>query len=319
MSGPLPLVIFVIGPTACGKSDLAVEACEELTKAQSEPAEIINCDSVQFFADLEIGAAKPTASQMARAVHHLVSHRPVGSEYTAGEFRRDALSVIESRHRAGVKIFFAVGGSGFYVQALEKGMYEVPSVSPEVRAQLELEFANLASPPHLYDELKTRDPEACARIHPSDRYRIFRALEILRSSPERQTLGQIRQKFEGERKPAPFRVQKIGLSRPREVLREKIAFRTRAMLDHGLIEEVVKLRGRGYAEWSPLKSVGYREVGELLDGKLKDAELESAIVTSTMQLAKRQMTWFKRDSEIRWFDPDTDWLAARNAAVTSSS
>jgi tRNA dimethylallyltransferase len=299
----VPELLFIVGPTAGGKSDFAVELCEsESTKTKSE---ILNCDSVQFFAGVEIGAAKPSADLLARVPHHLIGHLPLGATYTAGEFRRDALQVIEQRAREGVERLVAVGGSGFYVQALEKGMYDVPKIPDEIRIGVErdLEEKGLAA---LHLELKGRDPEAAVKINPADQYRIGRALEVLRADVGRRTLTQIREQFATEAarnlesSPTLFRVRKIGLFVPRDVLRDRVVARTRKMLENGLVEEVRGLRAQGLHSWSPLQSVGYKEVGAYLDGTLSQADLEPAIVTSTMQLAKRQMTWFKRDVSIEW-------------------
>lgn len=302
-----PHVLFIVGPTACGKTDFAVEAAERVRAATGERLpEIINGDSVQFFDGVEIGAAKPGPDLMARVPHHLVGHVPLGGTYTAADFRREALETIDRRSRSGVRRFFVAGGSGFYVRALDKGMYEVPeipeSVKEGVRADLEALGAHA-----LHEELRRRDPEAAARIQPQDRYRIARALEILRASPEGQTLGRIRADFEEKQNlfinsSSPFHSSKIGLFRPRDVLRRRVEERTRRMMDGGLLDEVLRLRALGLASWAPLRSVGYREVQELVEGRLQRKDLEASIVTSTMQLAKRQMTWFKRDPDIRWFN-----------------
>ncbi len=290
-----PLLLFVLGPTASGKSDLAVEI------AVRSRSEIINCDSVQFFDGVDIGAAKPSHEQLTKVPHHLVGHVALGGEYTAGDFRRDAIKVIEP----GAKNFLAVGGSGFYVQALEKGMYEVPKVPEVVRTKLEEEM-EATGPAPLHAELTERDPEAAARIQVNDRYRVLRALEILRASNDGRTLSQMRAEFEAAREPAPFRVAKMGLSVSRERLRERVTIRTQKMLSLGLIEEVKALRERGFGNWGPLYSVGYKETQAYLEGSLSREELEPAIITATMQLAKRQMTWFKRDASIRWFDAEAE-------------
>ncbi len=303
-----PHLLFVVGPTASGKSDVAVEIAEACGKEQPRAPELINCDSVQFFAGVDIGAAKPEPELLARAKHHLIGHVPLGGAYTAGDFRRDALKIIEERSQI-VSSFVGVGGSGFYVQALEKGMYEVPELSEDIRKQLDRD-AEEKGYGVLYEELRTRDAEAAAKIQPQDRYRIWRALEILRSHPDGGTLSQIRAQFEKQKPDAPFTVSKIGIFRSREELRRRITSRTQRMLREGLIEEVEGLRAKGLNDWAPLKSVGYKEVQEFLDGRLTREELEPLIITSTMQLAKRQMTWFKRDASIQWFESKDGQLGA---------
>lgn len=296
-----PMVLFIVGPTATGKSDLAVDIAEGCA-AESPAPEIINCDSVQFFEGVDIGAAKPDKVLLERAQHHLVGHVPLGGSYTAGDFRRDALKVIFEGGQRGVNRFLAVGGSGFYVQALEKGMFEVPDVPEEVRARLDAEADAPGGLEALYAELKQKDPEAAARISPRDRYRIVRALEIIRSGPLGATLSEIKKRFAASAPEASFFSYKIGLSLDRDVLRKRVRERAARMLKAGLVEEVEGLRAKGLKDWAPLKSVGYREVQAMLDGRLAPKDLEDAIVTSTMQLAKKQMTWFKRDQSIQWFD-----------------
>lgn len=313
-------LVFVVGPTACGKTNVAIDACE---RSAARTVEIINCDSVQFFAGVEIGAAKPTAAQKARACHHLLGHVPVGGEYTAGAFRRDALDVVEQGASRGVRRFFVVGGSGFYVQALEKGMFDVPEVPHVVREQLEAESVRPGAWQSLYTELSARDPETARKIDRNDRYRILRALEILRAHSG--TLTEIRDSFRSKSATElpPFKIAKVGLFRPREELRSRVVERTRRMLADGLIEETTELRrrlrelapGGALDAWAPLRSVGYKEVQDYLDQRLAKNDLENAIVTSTMQLAKRQMTWFKRDPQIRWFNAETEGDAAREYAA----
>lgn len=305
-----PIVLFIVGPTATGKSDLAVDIVEACAPLAPLP-EIINCDSVQFFTGVDIGAAKPDESLLKRAKHHLVGHVPLGGSYTAGDFRRDALQVIKESSTRSVDRFLAVGGSGFYVQALEKGMFEVPEVPEEVRDRLEAEADVPGGLEVLYSELTQKDPEAAARISPRDRYRIIRALEIIRSDPSGSTLSDIKRRFALSAPEVPFTAYKIGLSLDREILRKRVRERTSKMLKAGLIEEVKGLREKGLRDWSPLKSVGYREVQAMLDGHIELKDLEDAIVTSTMQLAKKQMTWFKRDPSIQWFDA----VAERTRAI----
>lgn len=297
----LPHLLFVVGPTACGKSDFAVLASEQNHVSGQLQPELINCDSVQFYEGIDIGAAKPSLELLGRATHHLISHVSKGDAYNAGDFRRHALTVIHERTLSGVRRFIPVGGSGFYIQALEKGMFDVPDVPDEIKTALEKEHAAGGLEP-LHRELKKRDPASGERIKPGDTYRILRSLEILRADPEGRTLSEIKEHFDRNREAPPFRVSKIGLFRERDVLRVRVIERTQKMLKAGLIDEVKALRAEGLKAWSPMQSVGYAEVQAMLDGTLPEAELLNAIVTSTMQLAKRQMTWFRKDTSIQWFD-----------------
>ncbi len=303
-----PLVVFVVGPTATGKSDFAIEA------ALRFGGEIINIDSVQIYSGVEIGAAKPTLEERRGVAHHLLGEIPEGGTCTAGDFRRRALDVIA---RGGGGLFFAVGGSGFYAQALEKGMYPVPEVPAAVRASVQADF-DAVGREALHAELRERDPGSAAEISPNDTYRLFRALEVVRSlqgaelpqgrPEEALTWSGLRRRFEGEAARArPFRVLKIGLYRDRQVLRAAVARRARRMLERGLVEEVSALRAKGLGGWAPLLSVGYKETQDVLDGRLAGDRLAEEIATHTMQLAKRQMTWFRRDPGIQWFDADRGW------------
>jgi tRNA dimethylallyltransferase len=188
-------LVFVVGPTACGKSDFAVEASEARARNGQRQPELINCDSVQFYDGLDIGAAKPGAELLRRAKHHLIGHIEKGQVHSAGDFRRAALAVLES---SSCDEFIPIGGSGFYVQALEKGMYDVPEIPEAIKSELqkELEERGLA---FLHDELKKRDPETAAKIQPADRYRTLRSLEILRFDTRGETLSEIRARFESAR------------------------------------------------------------------------------------------------------------------------
>ena len=310
-----PHLLFVLGPTASGKSDLAIDIARDFNAKQKQfnAIEILNCDSVAFFDGVEIGAAKPSFEQRNIIPHHLVGHVTKGAEYTAGAFRRDAVEVIEAGAKRNVQHFVAVGGSGFYVQALEKGMYETPPVDPSIRIGVEADMAKLGSA-LVHEELTRRDPEAAARINANDRYRVARAVEILRANADGKTLSELRAEFEALRTPPPFIVNKIGLLVSRDRLRERITLRTRRMLENGLIEETEQLRTEGLRDWPTLKSVGYKETQMFLDGELPRENLEASIITSTMQLAKRQMTWFKRDTSIKWFDLERERSLSREFA-----
>ncbi|HEX4924527.1 MAG TPA: tRNA (adenosine(37)-N6)-dimethylallyltransferase MiaA [Bdellovibrionales bacterium] len=295
----IPFVVFIHGPTATGKTELAVRAAE-LFKG-----EIINCDSVQVYGSLDVGAAKPSREQLDRATHHLIGHVADGHTYTAGEYRRDALEVIASRFKEGVDLFFVVGGSGFYSQALVKGLYPVPPSDPAVRADLQerLTRDGLGA---LFAELEGRDPGYARKIGPNDRYRIVRALEVLATSGF-STMKDVLVAFESQR--PPFRYVQVGLNHLRSRLRERVEFRTRAMLRAGLADETRALLARGLGPWPALRSVGYKECVDALEGRLPFEELETMIAQSTMQLAKRQMTWFRRDRRIVWFDTQFDAAA----------
>ena len=290
-----PRVVVIAGPTGTGKTQLALKAVREFG------GEIINADSVQVFRGLDIGAAKPSASEMRQCPHHLYSHRPEGSSYTAGDYRRDALQVLEERRRAGTQNFFVVGGSGFYIQALLKGMYPVPPSNPEVKAKIRKNIEQYGLS-WAFQELKDRDPLSAQRIGPNDEYRLVRALDVLLSGSHK-TLEEVRQSFQVE--VPPFLYTVIGLQRRRGRLRDILNTRAAQMISIGLLEEVQALLHRGFRDWPPLSSVGYREALSFLDGQIASrGDLQEAIVQSSMKLAKKQTTWFRRDESVCWFDPD---------------
>ena len=285
---------FIVGPTAVGKSEFALQAAQKFSGA------IVNFDSLQFFTDLNIGTAKPSKEERQLYPHFLFDICNKGESFTAGEFRREALKVIAENEK-NFPLFF-VGGSGFYLQALEKGMYEVEDVPADIaeQTQKELEEHGLS---FLYQELKCKDPEYSVKIAANDTYRIIRAINLMRTlnKPMTQIMNEFRQ--QQEEKKLDKVIVKIGLTMERAELRKRIEIRTDKMLQMGLIEEVQGLLSSIATDWSPLSCVGYKEVIAHLKGEGSIEEMREKIITHTMQLAKRQMTWFKRDPEIQWFDP----------------
>jgi tRNA dimethylallyltransferase len=309
--GDLYPLLFIVGPTACGKTELAAQAAEAARARGWAELPILNCDSVQVYASVEVGAAKPSLDQLARAPHRLLGHVAEGAAYAVGDYLRDAAREIEGAQRRGIPGACAVGGSGFYAQALEFGMTPAPPSDPGLRARLRerQEREGLAA---LHAELAARDPGRAARVAPTDSYRILRGLEVLELQP--LTLTELDRAFAARRAPQ-FRARKIGLFRARERLRQAVEERVDAMLAAGLLAETEALRARGLSSWAPLRAVGYKEAQAALDGDLPLARLREAIVTSTMQLAKRQLTWFRRDSSIAWRDADEAFAQARSDAI----
>jgi tRNA dimethylallyltransferase len=197
-------------------------------------------------------------------------------------------------------VAFVVGGTGFYFQAIEKGLYPVGAADPQMLAQVEKELES--DPERLYAELVARDPEAAQKISPNDHYRLARAIELMRSHG--RTVTEIRREFESQEKEFPFALMKIGLKASRAELLPVVEKRTADMLARGWIAEVEGLLLRGLREWAPLSSVGYKEIADYLTGRSEaqnSSELEAMIVQSTLQLAKKQRTWFQRDTDIHWF------------------
>lgn len=303
MSNP---ILFVVGPTGSGKSRLALELAKELQLP------IVNCDSVQVYQRVNIGTAKPSVEEMNSVPHHLFDMISPPFEFTAGEFRREALSVLKNLVFSTPVIM--VGGSGFYIQALQKGMYEVSQVSESVRLSLEQELAQKGLGP-LFEELLARDPQLALKVGSSDTYRILRGLGLLRAHGK--TLTEIQMEFQKNSDIAfPYRFATLGLRIDRSQLRERLQKRARQMVESGLIEEVESLLADRLSDWAPMRSVGYKETLSYLRGELGDRDqLIAAITANSMRLAKRQRTWFRRDKDIRWFDIETEWLKARSFGV----
>lgn len=294
--------IAIVGPTASGKSALGLELAEQMG------GEIFSCDSIQVYQGLEVGSAKPSAVERARVRHHLIDVAPVGGRVSAGDFRRllkQALGLEDLRAP-----FWFVGGSGFYFSAIERGMYPLLPPTPSVRAQVQAEI-NIHGLEVMYARLAKIDPEYARQISAQDSYRIARGLEVVMA--QKKTMSQIRQEFEAQKQahapeiddpyqPLVVMTRKFGLQLERETLALRIRDRTQAMLRQGLVEETRALIAQGWAEWPPLASVGYKQVKAMLAGLIAPQDLENAILTATMQLAKKQMTWFRRDREVVWLD-----------------
>ncbi len=288
-------IIFVVGPTATGKSDLSILLAEHFK------AEIINADSIQFYNQIEIGTAKPSKDMLERVPHHLISFVEPPHTLSAGDFSRAAEKLITERRASGVNKFVLVGGSGFYIQALEKGMVPAPQIDDATRAQVQQQFESQGSV-KLWKEIEKFDPEYAQKISPNDSYRVQRALEILLSSPKTISAAQHEFESQGSSFKKNFHIHKLALDIDRDELRLRVGLRTEQMLRANWIEEVQELRALGFSGWAPLSSVGYFEIGEFLDAKISKADLKGRIMTSTMQLAKKQRTWFRRDQEIHWLN-----------------
>ncbi len=296
-------VVFVQGPTATGKSGLALELAQRVGGA------IVNCDSIQIYQGLVIGSAFPSESDFKLVPHLLYGVIPVGETITTGQYRRlffKILKEIESQY----EYVFVVGGSGFWFQALEKGMYEVPELSESQKQEI---VAGLKAPDganKFYDEILKKDPST--NIKPNDLYRIGRAMEIMRATGK--TPSEHRACFQEQ--PFPWPLLKLGLTAEKEVLLPRVQLRTRDMLHSGLLTEVRGLLVQGLVNWAPLNSVGYKQAKEFLltNQGMEDLRsqevfesleaLETKIVQSTMQLIKKQKTWFKRDKQISWVQGD---------------
>ena len=294
--GPIELLV-IVGPTAAGKSRLALAAALELD------AEIVSADSVQVYRHMDVGSAKPSAADLDRVNHWCIDLVEPTASFDAASWVDHASEAIRTIAGKG-KLPIVVGGTGFYIRALLSGLHEVASIKPEIREAVRNELENYGSAA-MHDQLARVDPEAAARILPTDPQRIGRALEVYRS-----TGRPLSEHFREERSHSPYRAITIGLWPPRAILYEAINRRARAMLREGLVEEVRHLLALGVKEQSgPLASLGYRQVCQHLRGEITREELAEAIATGHRKYARRQMTWFRgittRENQLIHIDPSS--------------
>ncbi len=289
----LPLCISLMGPTASGKTDLAVALAERY------PLEIISVDSALVYKGMDIGTAKPDAATLARAPHHLIDVVEPTEGYSAGRFRTEALALIEAIQRRG-RIPFLVGGTMLYFRALKHGLDELPGADPALRAEIDA-LAARDGWPALHQELARLDPVSAARIQPNDAQRIQRALEVClatgRSLSEWQT---------GRTRTLPFELVEFALiPSDRAWLHERIQRRFRQMLAQGFLDEVRRLRQQYALEpgMPAMRCVGYRQAWECLEGRLGLDEFQEKGIAATRQLAKRQLTWLRGWSGATVLDP----------------
>jgi tRNA dimethylallyltransferase len=285
----LPPAIFLMGPTASGKTGVAVELVQRL------PVELISVDSALVFRDMDIGTAKPDAATLARAPHHLIDIISPTEAYSAAAFRHDALRLMADITARG-KIPVLVGGTMLYFKALREGLSPLPQADAALRAELDAEIARHGIE-HLHRKLAEVDAETAARLHATDTQRIQRALEIYQLSGQPMSLL-IKQQ---EQNPLPYRILPIALTpSDRAVLHQRIATRFVDMLQQGLLDELRGLRQK-YAlqrEMTSMRCVGYRQAWEYLESEITEAELQEKGIAATRQLAKRQLTWLRSTPDI---------------------
>jgi len=288
-----PKIVIVLGPTAVGKTELALAVAPKVN------AEIVNADSQQVYRYLDIGTGKPSKPERERVRHHLIDVVNPDEDFNAARYRQLAAASIDEIHKRGAKVLVS-GGTGLYLKALTGGLFSGPSQDTELRANLEREIAQIGLAA-LYDRLIAIDPGANTKIHPNDRQRIIRALEVYQSTGRPLSEWQNEHRFQEE----AFQVLKIGLARARDELYDLISRRSESMIRAGLLDEVRGLMERGYElDLKPLRSVGYRQMGEVIEGIKGLPEAIAEMKQETRRLAKRQLTWFRSDPEIRWFHPE---------------
>jgi len=289
-----PFAVCIMGPTATGKTDLAIACAEELGM------DIISVDSALVYRDMDIGSAKPDAVTLSKAPHRLINIVDPAEAYSAGRFREDALAEMKAITAAG-RLPLLVGGTMLYFNALQKGMANLPEADDEIRQRLDEEVARVGWQ-GMHKRLSEVDPVSAERLHPNDPQRIKRALEVFDITGK--SLTEIW--AEQDRQLPPYRLIKIALMPPDRVeLRRKIEQRFDAMLVQGIVEEVRGLFKRGdlHAGMPSMRAVGYRQIWSYLAGDYDYETMREKAITATAQLAKRQMTWLRSESECNFIDP----------------
>lgn len=281
-------LIVIVGPTAIGKTALAI------TIARHFSTEIISADSRQFFKEMEIGTAKPSPSELQAATHHFIGSHSIKELFSTGDFEVQALEVLNNLFIKN-DILVMVGGSGLYINAVLNGLDELPQTDINVRMALNerLKTEGIQS---IQQDLKTFDPEYFQVVDQSNPQRLIRGLEFYLSTGKK--LSSFRSNSKKER---PFNVVKIGLNTAREQLYAQINHRVDIMMENGLLQEVQQLLP--FRNYNALKTVGYSELFDYLDGNTTLEAAVDKIKQNTRRFAKRQLTWFRRDEEIRWFEP----------------
>ena len=281
-------LIVIAGPTAIGKTSLAIKL------AQYYKTEIISADSRQFYREMEIGTAKPSAKELKAAKHHFISSHSVIDDFTVGDYEREALALIERLFKVH-NIVILVGGSGLFINAIINGLDDLPTASKDVRGKLNhlLKEKGIS---YLQEKLKEVDPAYYSEVDIANPQRLIRALEVYEATGK--PFSNFRSKIAKKRS---FDSIKIGLSTDRETLYENINNRVDLMVDEGLVQEVEGLRSFSYL--NPLNTVGYSELFDYFDGKSTLEEAVEKIKQNTRRFAKRQLTWFSKSKDIKWFQP----------------
>lgn len=302
-------VIFLMGPTASGKTELA------LALAAERPVDIISVDSALIYRGMDIGTAKPSAAELALAPHYLIDIKDPVEAYSAADFRQDALSCIQQSVQQG-RLPVLVGGTMLYFKALLEGISPLPAADPAIRAQIEQQ-ASVHGWHALHQELSQVDPVSAERIHPNDPQRINRALEVYRITG--QSMTQLTQQ-KGELFPYPVRQFAIAPS-DRSELHQRIAVRYQHMLSAGFEQEVQQLKQRQdlHLDLPSIRCVGYRQMWRYLDGDIDYQQMTEQAIAATRQLAKRQLTWLRGWPDVNWLKTEAKVNENLQAVLTSLS
>ncbi|HAO93724.1 MAG: tRNA (adenosine(37)-N6)-dimethylallyltransferase MiaA [Deltaproteobacteria bacterium GWC2_56_8] len=282
-------IVIIAGPTASGKSALAIDLALEFN------GEIVSADSMQVFKAMDIGTAKPSREDMQRVPHHLIDIVEPNGDYTVARFRNDAIKAVSGIRSRG-RNAFVTGGTGLYIKALTQGLFPGPKADPDLRMALEKESVDA-----LYERLQQIDPETAASIHPNNRVRVIRALEVYELTGTPISTFRKEHGFRDEL----FECLKIGLDCPREALYKRIDERVDKMIEAGLPEETKRLFDAGFGwDLKPMLGLGYKEMAMFLRGACALPEAIELLKRNTRRYAKRQLTWFRADPEMTWFSPE---------------
>ncbi|MYA56965.1 tRNA (adenosine(37)-N6)-dimethylallyltransferase MiaA [Candidatus Poribacteria bacterium] len=287
-------LVCLLGPTAVGKTEVAIQLAQRLN------AEIVSVDSRQIYRQMDIGTAKPTPEEQQAARHHLIDCVDIFQPFSVADYQSLADAAIADIRNRGKRVLL-VGGAGLYFRAIVDGLFEGPGANPALRKRLEAEAAQHGVDT-LHKRLQTCDPESADRIHPNNLVRVIRALEVyeLTGTP----MSELQQQWHPEKQRYPFIA--FGLRMPRALLYHRIEQRVDVMLANGLIAEVESLLAAGYARDSvALQSFGYRELIAYLDGDCTYLDAISQLKQNTRRFAKRQLTWFRKDTRIEWLDRES--------------
>ena len=283
-------LISIVGPTAIGKTALSIKL------AKAFETKILSADSRQFFKEMSIGTAAPSKKELAAAPHHFIHHKSIEEVYSVGDFEKEALAKTEELFK-NHKMIILVGGSGLYVKSLLEGLDDFPEVDPEIRMELNEQFTELGLE-SLKKQLQSLDPVYYEKIDSDNPHRVIRALEICLGT------GKSFSSFLDQPKTKrPFKNICIGLTAPREEIYERINRRVDIMMDEGLLEEAEALYSN--RKLNALNTVGYKELFSFIEGKVNLEEAVEEIKKNTRRFAKRQLTWFRKDKNIHWFDYNT--------------
>jgi tRNA dimethylallyltransferase len=291
MPAPAPekVLIVIVGPTAIGKTALSIKI------AQHFDTEIISADSRQFFREMHIGTAKPSAEELAAVPHHFIDSHSVDTLFSTGDFEYEALQRIEGLFAKHNQLVM-VGGSGLYIDAICKGLDVLPEIDLKIREELNQMLASEGIA-YIQDRLREADPDYYNKVDQSNPQRMIRGLEVFLSTGIR--LSSI---LTNSIKKRPFRILKIGLNTERPVLYDRINLRVDQMIEQGLVDEAKQLLS--FRKYNALNTVGYSELFDYFDGKITLHQAIELIKQNTRRFAKRQLTWFRKDPEIIWFEPN---------------